>query len=231
MTTGLVSRSRGRPTKDRTDGREALLSVAVGAFARHGFAGADLRGIASAAGVSPNLVRVHFGNKNGLWTACVERLAEAMAPSLTAAARLFNDDSRPLAERLRDAVSITNAFYEAFPDVRDFVLRIASEDDERAAIVTKKILRPAYEAAQPLITAGIAAGIIRGTHPALVYVVLNSMLSQPPRFPELLAQLAPDIAPAVSRAQLIETVVSTLLHEPLATAAGILADSSQENQS
>ncbi|MFN4295495.1 MAG: TetR/AcrR family transcriptional regulator [Brevundimonas sp.] len=229
--TGLLSRSRGRPTKDRTDGREALLGAAVDAFARHGFDGADLRGIASAAGVSPNLIRVHFGNKNGLWTACVERLAEAMTPSLAAAGRLFDDDSRPLAERLRDAVSITSAYYDAFPNVRDFVLRIASEGDDRAAIVTEKILRPAYEATRPLITAGIAAGIIRGAHPALVYVLLNSMLSQPPRFPELVARLAPDIAPSEARAQLIETVVSTLLHEPRATAARVLADRSQKDPS
>lgn len=205
--------------------------MAVRAFARQGFDGADLRGIASAAGVSPNLVRVHFGNKNGLWTACVERLADAMTPSLTAAGQLFNDDSRPLAERLRDAVSITSAFYEAFPDVRDFVLRIASEDDGRAAIVTEKILRPGYEAARPLITAGIDAGIIRGAHPALVYVLLNSMLSQPPRFPELLARMAPDISPPKARAQLIETVVSTLLHEPQATAPRGVADSSQKDDS
>lgn len=231
IATSPLSRSRGRPTKDRADGREALLGAAVSAFARHGFDGANLRGIASAAGVSSNLIRVHFGNKNGLWTACVERLAEAMTPGLTAAGQLFNDDSRPLAERLRDAVSITSAFYDAFPDVRDFVLRIASEDDDRAAIVTEKLLRPAYEAARPLISAGIVAGIIRGAHPALVYVLLHSMLSQPPRFPELLAQLAPDIAPAVARAQLIETVVSTLLHEPQATAARGLVDSSQKDNS
>lgn len=159
-------------------------------------------------------MRVHFGNKNGLWIACVDRLVEAMAPRLAEAAKLFDDDCRPLSERLRDAVSITSAFYDAFPDVRDFVLRITSEDDDRAAIVTEKILRPAYEASQPLITAGIAAGIIRGTHPALVYVLLNSMLSQPPRFPELLARLAPDIARAHARTRLIETIISTLLHEP-----------------
>jgi AcrR family transcriptional regulator len=223
-----LSRRRGRPTKDHADGRETLLKTAVGAFARHGFEGADLRGIAAAAGVSPNLVRVHFGNKNGLWIACVDHLAEAMTPGLAAAARLFDDLSRPLAERLRDAVSVTSAFYDAFPDVRDFVLRIASEDDDRAAIVTEKVLRPAYEASQPLISAGIAAGIIRAAHPALVYVLLNSMLSQPPSFPELLARLAPDIASEHARGALIETIVSTLLHEPAASPPIGIGDRSED---
>lgn len=222
------SRPRGRPPKDQGGGREALLLAAMSAFARRGFAGADLRGIAQAACVSPNLIRVHFGSKNGLWMACVDRLAEAMTPALEAAAALSDGDPRPLTERLRDAVTLTSDFYDAFPDVRDFVLRISAEDDERAAIVTEKILRPAYEASRALIAAGMAAGIIRGAHPALVYVLLNSMISQPPRFPELIGHIDPEVAPAQARAMLIETILATLLHRPLPEAGP--SDTPEEHQ-
>ncbi|MBQ2260479.1 MAG: TetR/AcrR family transcriptional regulator [Loktanella sp.] len=213
------SRPRGRPPKDQSGGREALLLAAISAFARHGFVAADLRGIAAAAGVSPNLIRVHFGSKAGLWMACVDKLAEAMTPALEVAAELAEGDPRPLTERLRDAVTLTSDYYDAFPDVRDFVLRISADDDERAAIVTEKILRPAYEASRPLIAAGMEAGIIRGAHPALVYVLLNSMLSQPPRFPEFIGRIDAGIAPAQARSMLIETIIATFFHQPL-TGAG-----------
>lgn len=223
------SRPRGRPPKDQGDGREALLLAAMRAFARHGFVAANLRGIAAAAGVSPNLIRVHFGSKTGLWMACVDKLAEAMTPALEVAAELADGDARPLPERLRDAVTLTSDYYDAFPDVRDFVLCISADEDERAAIVTEKILRPAYEASRPLIAAGMEAGIIRGAHPALVYVLLNSMLSQPPRFPELIGHIDPEIAPARARAMLIETIIATLLHEP-SPEAGHAPDSQKESQ-
>ncbi|RVV99428.1 TetR/AcrR family transcriptional regulator [Mesobaculum littorinae] len=208
------SRPRGRPPKNQGGGREALLLAGMSAFARHGFVAADLRGIAAAAGVSQNLIRVHFGSKTGLWMACVEKLAQAMTPALEAAAELANSDPRPLTERLRDAVTLTSDYYDAFPHVRDFVLSITADDDEKAAVVTEKLLRPAYEASRPLITAGMEAGIIRGAHPALVYVLLNSMLSQPFRFPEFIGRIDPEIAPTQARGMLIETIISTLVHQP-----------------
>ena len=208
------ARPRGRPAKGETDGRETLLRAAVTAFAEHGFDGADLRGIAAKAGVSPNLVRVHFGNKAGLWMACVDRLAQDMAPGMAVVAHLAAMDSRPIRERLHDAISVMAAFYDVYPDIRNFVVRIASDESGRAALVADRLLRPAYEAGCPLIAAGIDAGIIKPSHPALVFVLLNSMLSQPRHFPDLLARLAPEIAPTEARSRLIETIRSTLLHEP-----------------
>ncbi|WP_369979067.1 TetR/AcrR family transcriptional regulator [Xanthomonas bundabergensis] len=208
-------RPRGRPPgKDQADGRQALLSAATGGFARYGFERADIRTIAAAAGVSPNLVRVHFGSKAELWNACVNQLAQDATPRLAAMAHLTHHDQRPLHERLTDAILIMAAFYEANPAVRDFVARVMSERPERAAVVAEQLLRPAYEAGHALILAGIEAGIVKATHPALFFVLLNSMLSQPPEFPQLLARLAPEIAPSQARARLVDTVLATLLHPP-----------------
>jgi AcrR family transcriptional regulator len=52
--------------------REQVLKAAIQQFAEHGFRGASIRGIASAAGVSPGLVQHHFGTKDGLRQACDE---------------------------------------------------------------------------------------------------------------------------------------------------------------
>src|SRR5260370_39121140 len=62
-------RGPGRPGKDRPHGALLLLKAGQSAFARHGFEGASLRGIAAAAGVDPALAAHHFGSKEALWEA------------------------------------------------------------------------------------------------------------------------------------------------------------------
>lgn len=57
---------------------ERILSAAVKEFAEHGFTKTTIRGIASAAGVSPGLVIHHFGSKQGLRTACDDHVFEAI---------------------------------------------------------------------------------------------------------------------------------------------------------
>lgn len=60
----------------RSDARGRILDVAETEFADHGFAGASLRRIAEQAGVAAALVHYHFGGKEGLFDAVVERRAE-----------------------------------------------------------------------------------------------------------------------------------------------------------
>jgi AcrR family transcriptional regulator len=208
------SRPKGRRSKDMPDGRQALLVAATSAFASHGFDGADLRSVAAAAQVSPNLVRIHFGHKAALWEACLDRIVTIAIPAMTGVRAIAVDQSRTVGERLRDVILAIGAFYVAHPEVKDFVIRHGAETPERAALVTERLLRPSYESVRELFVAGIEAGIIRSSHPALFFALLNSALHQPPAFPVLLKQLAPDIDTEAARALLIETTVTTFLHLP-----------------
>ncbi len=196
------------------EGRQALLRAATLAFSKNGFDGADIRGIAASAGVSPNLVRVHFGSKADLWEACLNLIVSATRPTVEEVARLAMETERPLYDRLQDIIVRVAAFFAAHPEVRDFVNRHGSEAPERAALVTERILRPAYESSRELFAAGIKAGIIRSSHPALFFALLMGAVSQPPAFPTLLNRLAPDIALGDARALMAETVVASLLHPP-----------------
>jgi len=54
--------------------RDALLDAATLVFAREGFAAANLREIALAAGVNAALIGYHFGGKEGLYLAVFERM-------------------------------------------------------------------------------------------------------------------------------------------------------------
>jgi AcrR family transcriptional regulator len=51
---------------DDLTARARIRQAAMSQFAEHGFERATIRGIAAAAGVSPGLVRHHFGSKQGL---------------------------------------------------------------------------------------------------------------------------------------------------------------------
>lgn len=208
------NRPCGRRTKDMPDGRQALLRAATLAFSKNGFDGAEIRGIAASAGVSPNLVRVHFGSKADLWEACLGLIVSATKPTMDEVARLAKEVERPLYDRLRDIIVRVSAFYAAHPEVRDFVNRHGSDAPERAALVTERILRPAYESSRELFAAGIEAGIIRSSHPALFFALLMGAVSQPPVFPTLLNLLAPDIPLGEARTRMAETMVASLLHRP-----------------
>ncbi len=62
---------RGR-RKGSPDTRSAILAAARASFARHGFAGTTIRGVASAAGVDAALVHHYFGTKDDLFLAALE---------------------------------------------------------------------------------------------------------------------------------------------------------------
>ncbi|WP_246801372.1 TetR/AcrR family transcriptional regulator [Bradyrhizobium genosp. L] len=196
------------------DGRQALLLAATEAFAGLGFDGADLRSIATAANVSPNLVRVHFGNKAALWEACLDRIIASATPAIADIANVANDAGRPLGDRLRDVIIRVATFYAAYPQAKNFAVRHGAEAPERTAQVTEKLLRPAYESVRELLQAGIAAGIVRASHPALFFGLLNAALNPPPTFPMLLTRIAPEIDPKASWTLLIDTAIATLLHLP-----------------
>jgi AcrR family transcriptional regulator len=72
----IVRRQPGRPGRDEPDGALLLLREAQTAFASSGFNATTLRGIAAAAGVDHTLVIHHFGSKESLWRAVIERLAD-----------------------------------------------------------------------------------------------------------------------------------------------------------
>ena len=60
------------PSADDLTARARIRDAALGLFGEHGYAGASIRDIAEAAGVSPGLVQHHFGSKIALREACDE---------------------------------------------------------------------------------------------------------------------------------------------------------------
>lgn len=68
-----------------------IRDTAITEFARHGFTRTTVRQIAAAAGVSPGLVIHHFGSKEGLRTACDDKVFESLTET-----KLEHADESPL---------------------------------------------------------------------------------------------------------------------------------------
>ena len=67
---GSGPRRPGRPPKEHAaDTRALLLDAALDAFTRHGYAGASVRAIARAAGLSDSGLYAHFRSKQDLYQA------------------------------------------------------------------------------------------------------------------------------------------------------------------
>ena len=184
---------RGRRKADQQSGRAALLSAGLRAFGDMGYEGASIRAIAQSAAVTPNLVAVHFGDKAGLWTACVDWLAEEIATALESARALEKAANLPLRARLEMGLDLVAAFYTGNRDLRGFVARAATEPPERSLPVAEKLLKPIYRASLPLIEEGIRGGLLRASHPASVFVILHAVLGRPEQFSAVLSIIAPEV--------------------------------------
>jgi TetR/AcrR family transcriptional regulator len=89
-------RRPGRPRADETSLRERLLDAAIECFASDGIAGASLRSIAVAAGVTPAMVNYYFGSKERLLDAFVAERLLPLVAELGAGIRAAGEDPRVL---------------------------------------------------------------------------------------------------------------------------------------
>jgi AcrR family transcriptional regulator len=79
----MVNRIEERSDEDLT-ARARIRDAALDQFARHGFDGATIRGIAEAARVSPGLVQHHFRSKETLRRACDDAVLDLVSRKLAA---------------------------------------------------------------------------------------------------------------------------------------------------
>lgn len=104
-----VSGTKGVPRRERTD---QILTVAVTEFAAHGYAGASVARIAMLAGISKPLVYQYFASKDGLYLACLDRIAGGLLDRLEIAWEA-EDDS------VQARVGTLGALFEALAPHRE----------------------------------------------------------------------------------------------------------------
>lgn len=78
----LVESNATRGARKRARTRAAILDAAEKAFTESGYRGARMEAVAEAADVSVGTIYLHFGNKDGLYFALVERAVELFSAYL-----------------------------------------------------------------------------------------------------------------------------------------------------
>jgi AcrR family transcriptional regulator len=76
-----------RKDQDATTSRERILEVAAAQFSHKGYAGAGVDQLAALSGIAKTAIYYHFGNKEGLLAAVLDRAASAWIEGIRAAAQ------------------------------------------------------------------------------------------------------------------------------------------------
>lgn len=171
-------RKRGRPNREQAPSPGAILEAALRAFARNGFEGSSLRSIATDAGVDVALASRQFGSKLDLWKATVDALSERMVDMHDEIAELQRGGA-PIGHRVRMAFARFTTFSCTTPELGKFFVDETVHPGERCDYVLEKIWHPHRAAMLPLITEGVSAGMVRGTDPDLLLLMLMGAVALP----------------------------------------------------
>ncbi|AOK30525.1 MULTISPECIES: CerR family C-terminal domain-containing protein [Burkholderia] len=148
--------ARGEETKQR------IIEAAVELFGEHGFAGASTRDIAARAGVNAPALQYYFENKEGVYRACIEAIADQawneFGPAVEHARRVL-DANAPVPELIEAFVQILEVvagrmFEKANKQSqRMFFAREQAgyEPDSATEIITRRVRRPLNDVGAALI--------------------------------------------------------------------------------
>ncbi len=176
--TNAAKRKRGRPKRENAPDPTAVLTAALGRFARNGFHATNLRDIAADAGVDVALVARQFGSKLGLWKAVVDEIAVRMADAQADIGAL-QADPMPLGERIGRALDRFVAFNAAHRELGQFFVNEVTRPGERRDYVLERLWAPNRRALLPLLKEGIDAGVIAASDPELALLMLVGAVALP----------------------------------------------------
>lgn len=176
-TTGSVTeRGSARPVSRESSRktREAILDGALVEFAEKGFDGARIDEIALRAGVNKNLLYHHYGSKDGLFTALLERTYD------TIRRRQKDLQLRGMdpVEGMRKLVIFTGKVWVQFPE---FLRLLQSENlnggrHVRASREIPRMYNPLFDTIDELLERGTRTGVFRKDIDAVdLYISISSL--------------------------------------------------------
>lgn len=143
---------------------EAILASARKLFARQGFDGASVRAITRGAGANLGAVTYHFGSKQALYEAVLDRVLSPLAERVTRAAGV--DDAPPL-DRVEGVVRTLFEHLEENPDMPQLMLQEIAAGRTPPPPV-RRVLGTVSGALAGLICEGQERGRIRAGDPLLL---------------------------------------------------------------
>ena len=156
------------------DTPERILEAALEAFSQNGFDGARTRDIAARAKVTLGLLQYHFGTKDALWKAAVERAFEELQGGLD---RLIaNRDQLDERELLRELIRGHVRFVAEHTEFIRIMHDEGKRKGPRMRWLADRFVKPLFHKIVPLIEKAQARGILAaGADPAhFVYAMIGA---------------------------------------------------------
>lgn len=168
-------RLRGRPARGETDddsSRDKLLAAAIDLFARYGYDPVSTKAIAEAAELTQSMVHYHFGSKELLWKAAIDRLMRNRG-RVFPVARLEFKDVDPVT-RLKILVRRLVEANAAEPNYARIVMHEAMARTPRLEWLIERYVGAGFEAFDRAVKLAIEAGVIRDLPVSEVTSILTS---------------------------------------------------------
>ncbi|MEH3038107.1 MAG: TetR family transcriptional regulator [Sphingomonas adhaesiva] len=163
------ARATAPASRGDTASRELLLKAADALMTESGSANASLHAIARRAGVTAPLATYHFGSKQGLLLALVERVTGRSRGQMAALLAL-DVDART---RLRLHITGIVRTYARHPWLLALLNQLLRGPDEAAAARVKaEFVAPLIDTQRRIIEDGIATGQFRAVDPEQLYFII-----------------------------------------------------------
>ncbi len=143
--------------------RDRLIEAARELFARDGFDAASVRDITARAHANLGAITYHFGSKEALYHAVIERFATPLADRLAT----ISVEAGPPLERLATAMWAFMDHIWSHPEMPRLILRELASDRPLPEPVAQ-VIRRNMESFSRMVTEGQASGTIRAGEPHLM---------------------------------------------------------------
>ncbi|HET6305449.1 MAG TPA: helix-turn-helix domain-containing protein [Myxococcota bacterium] len=153
-----ANRTEARPPKTAQGAasRERLLDAAIDLIAERGYSASSVEALCRRAGVAKTALYWHFGSKEGLLAAAMEKVANAWIEEIQKSVYLARDP----AQRLERAFEGLRRMVEARPQILRLLLAVANERAE-VAPETRQRLRAVFQRAEAALVQGIEDAVGR----------------------------------------------------------------------
>ena len=143
-TTGLVAKPRKRRVQKRAEETTSRIKdAATRLFSERGYGGTTIRDIENAAAVNRGLVNHHFGTKEKLWKAVLERIFGLLREHLDASTARLNE--LPPKDHGAHIMSSYVGFNAKHPELTRLMVHESKHDTPRLRFIVDTYSRPLME--------------------------------------------------------------------------------------
>lgn len=161
---GTMDQQLLRSRAGRT-GRAQLIQAACRLMAERGTVDISIHDIAQASGMSSALIKYHFGHKDGLLMAVLEKVIGDNLAHL----EVLVDKPIPPTEKLRLHVEGVLGVYARHPYVNRLIHSLLASSEEARERISSSIVTPLLAAQARILAEGASTGAFRPVDPTLFY--------------------------------------------------------------